>query len=332
MSFINCKVVGDGVSYETYHKQDAKRGDKDYSMSRSELVEFAACPAKWILGPHGDDSTDATNWGSMIDCLLTSPTKFDELFAVAPETYPDSKTGEAKPFSLTSKWCKEWKAEQGDKTIIKSAVKAEADLAVKAIQADAVVSELLKVSRKQVFVIGFWKDKATGLEIPVRILIDLVPPKEHPTMGKWLADFKTARNGDPLVWARVVDDSNYDVQAALYSDLYIAATKEDRTDWIFTVQENITPFHVVKPMPALTAEFLAWGRIKYQSALAYYAQCLSKNEWPSYRMAGLQFGATQLIGPEKLWTYKETAGQGSISEHERSPQPQPTPDDGDLIP
>ena len=291
-------------------------------MSRSELVEFAACPAKWILGPQEDDSTPATDWGSMIDCLLTSPDKFDALFAVAPETYPDTKTGEPKPWIGTANFCKAWKAEQGDKTIIKSAVKFSADSAVKAIQENPDVSELLRVSRKQVFCIGFWKDPATKLEIPVRILLDLVPPSDHPTMGKWLADFKTCRNGDPAAWARVVDDQAYDVQAALYFDIYTAASKEDRTDWVFAVQENIAPFHVVSPPMSLTSEFLQWGRLKYQSALTYYCQCLAKNDWPSYRVAGLQFGKTQLIGPEELWNYKKTAGQGSLDARtEYKPKP-----------
>ena len=144
----------------------------------------------------------------------------------------------------------------------------EAESSVKAIQSDADVSELIKVSRKQVFVIGFWEDPATKLEIPVRILLDLVPPADHPTMGKWLADFKTARSGDPAAWARVVDDSGYDVQAALYSDIYTAATKEDRTDWVFAVQENVAPFHVVKPLMSITEEFLAWGRVSSQQLSA----------------------------------------------------------------
>jgi hypothetical protein len=332
MSFHDCKIVKDNCAYDEYHKQDAKRGAKNYSMSRSELVEFASCPAKYILGPQADDSTPATDWGSMIDCLLTSPDKFDELFAVTPETYPDTKTGEPKPWTGAANFCKAWKEEQGDKKIIKAALRADADLAVKAIQENPDVSELIKVSRKQVFVIGFWKDPATKLEIPVRILIDLVPPADHPTMGKWLADFKTARNGDPAIWARVVDDNGYDIQAALYSDIYCAATKEDRTDWVYAVQENIAPFHVVKPMPAMTAEFMQWGRVKYQSALTYYCQCLSKNDWPSYRVAGLQFGATQLIGPESLWTYKQSAGQGSLDARTNY-HPTPTPaDEGEVIP
>lgn len=328
--FHDCKIIKDNCAYDEYHKQEPKRGDKDYSMSRSELVEFASCPAKWILGPQGDDSTSATDWGSMVDCLLTSPDKFDALFAVAPETYPDSKTGEAKPFTLASKWCKEWKSEQGNKTIIKANIKADADAAVKAIQENKDVSELIRVSRKQVFALGFWEDAATKLDIPVRVLIDLVPSTEHQRFGKWLSDFKTARNGDPAAWARVVDDQAYDVQAALYSDIYAAATGEDRSDWVFALQENTAPFHVVSPMPALTVEFLQWGREKYQAALTRYAQCLATKVWPSYAVAGLQFGPTQLIGPDELWNYRKVGGTENAKRIEYQPPKPFTANDNDV--
>jgi hypothetical protein len=334
MSFINCKIVGDGVDYETYHRQEKRRGDRDYSMSRSELVEFAKCPAKWIKGPKKDDSTSATLFGSLIDCLVTQPDKFDSLYAVAPETYPDSKTGEPKPFTMASKWCKDWRDSQGDKIIIKSGMMEDASAAMTAIGENADASELIKISKKQVFVLGFWKDEATGLEIPVRTLLDMVPDKNHPVMGAWLSDLKTCRNGDPANWDRVVDDGGYDTQGALYTDIYKAATGEDRTDWIFLVVENIAPFHVVNPMPGLTAEFLAWGRLKYEYALTLYCRCLAKNDWPSYPIAGLQFGKTQSIGPEGLYRYKNSIGHGRITEKEDY-KPEPTvekPEEFDTTP
>ena len=331
MSFINCKVIKDNCGYDEYHRQEAKRGAKDYSMSRSELVEFATCPAKWILGPQGDDSTKSTVFGSLVDCLVTQPDKFDSLFAVRPETYIH-EDGSERDWHHASKTCKRWIDEHEGKIIVSSDVKSSADSAVKAIQENPDVSELIKVSRKQVFVIGFWKDPATKLEIPVRVLIDLVPPADHPTMGRWLADFKTARNGDPSAWARVVDDNGYDIQAALYSDIYCAATKEDRTDWVYAVQENIAPFHVVKPLMSITEEFIAWGRIKYQKALTYYCQCLAKNDWPSYAFDPnkIMFGLNK-IDPKDLWTYKQSAGQGSLDTRNNY-QPAPTPDDGEVAP
>ena len=336
MSFTKTKIIKDGATYAEYHRQDAKRGDRNYSMSRSELVDLALCPAKWIAtAPGGDESTDATKWGSILDCLLTSKEQFESLYVMRPDTYPDAKTGEAKKWTMASNWCKAWAEEHKDREMVSFDERLELAIAVKAIEA-SVAGQLIAESRKQLLIVGFWTDKATGIEIPVRGLLDLVPPKDHPEFGKWICDFKTARNGNPATWARTVADSNYDVQAALYMDLYAAATGEDRTDFVHVVQENVAPYHVVSPMPALTSEFLEWGRLKYRAALAKYAQCLATGEWPSYAPAGQVYGHTQWIEPKELWAYKQTAGGANLGAMARASEPSPESDyaskTGDLVP
>jgi len=325
MSLKNYKIIGDNISYETYHRQESKRGDKDFSMSRSELVSLALCPEKWIDGvPADDDSTAATEWGSLLDCLMTSPARFEELFAVCPETYTnkkgetvawrnDRRIAEVADFMETAK----------GKTIIKADVRKEADTAVNALRSDDTIAELFKHSRKQVMVIGTWHDEETDLKIPVRGLLDLVPIKTHEKFGKWLVDFKTARNGNPAIWTRVCDDSGYDVQAALHRDLYVGATNEDRTDFVHVVQENTPPYHVVSPLPSFTEEFIAYGRAKYERALKLYAQCLKTGDWPSYSTGDRMviFGL-QKIAPDTLWTYRQTAGQGSLTQRDAyKPEP-----------
>ena len=331
--FHDCKVIGDGITYKVYSAQapGVGRGHKGFVMSRSELIAFANNPEKWLSKKESAD-TPATIFGRLVELLETSPTAFDSLFVVAPDTYTNKKGGESD-WSRKSPDCAAWEDDHIARGItpIKSEVKARADAAVKMCLEYPPRAELVSVSKKQVMVIGEWHDPATKIKVPVRCLIDFVPDKNHPDWGKHLADGKTARNGDPANWDRVVDDEGYDVQAALSMDLYLEATKEDRTDWTFPLSENAEPFHVVKPMPAMTSEFLQWGRIKYKSALTYYCQCLAKNEWPSYRLGGLQFGKVQLIGPENLWTYKQTAGQGSLDARNNY-HPQPAPDDGEVTP
>jgi exodeoxyribonuclease VIII len=324
MSFINCKVIGDGISYEVYSRQvpGVKRGDPAFIMSRSEIVAFAVNPEKWLASKNSPD-TPATIFGRLFECLEMSPGTFDDLFVIRPETYPDKKTGEPKPFNLNSSWCKDWVESQKDKTVIKPEVALEAEAAAKTAQSYAPRVELIACSKKQVMVTGEFK--VSSLDIPVRCLLDLVPDSKHPTWGKSLADSKTARNGDPETFCRVINDEGYDIQAALGMDMFKEATKQDRTDWVFPLSENTEPWHVTKPMPAMTAEFLTWGRLKYQSALAYYAQCLATNHWPSYRVFGLPFGPMQLIGPESLWSYRQMAGQGALTaKDDYQPAPQPT--------
>ena len=50
--FSGGKIIGVGVSHDEYAKQPngVKRGDPAYIMSRGSLMEFSACPHKWIAG------------------------------------------------------------------------------------------------------------------------------------------------------------------------------------------------------------------------------------------------------------------------------------------
>jgi hypothetical protein len=332
MSLKNCKIIGEGITYAVYSRQapGVGRGHKGFIMSRLELIAFALNPEKWLSRKESGD-TPATIFGRLVELLETNPTAFDSLFVVSPDTYTNKKGGESD-WSRKSPDCAAWEDDKKESglTVIKSEVKAAADAAVKPLLEYQPRAELVSCSKKQVMVVGDWHDAATKIKVPVRCLIDFVPPKEHPVWGKHLADGKTARNGEPENWARVVDDSGYDVQASLSMDLYCGATKEDRTDWTFPLSENTEPFHVVKPMPALTAEFILWGREKYQAALSRYAQCLATNVWPSYAVAGLRFGPTQLIGPDELWNYRKTGGVEMARRIEYQPKP-PTADANDLL-
>lgn len=312
---VSAKVVGAGVTYDVYSRQaeGVKRGSKEFVMSRSELTNFASNPKRWLDGYREDDDTDtdATRWGSLIECLAGLNGDFEERYAVAPAEYADEKTGKMKPWTFAANVCKAWREEQGDREVIKSELRDNAEKAVAALQSDAEVSELFNCSQKQVMIVGVWKDKTTGVEIPLRCLLDLVPDAAHPVFGKCLADFKTARNGSPDTWARVTDDANYDVQAALSLSLRVKATGEDRVDWIHAVQENVHPYHVVKPMPALTMEFIAYGRAKYEAALLSYARCLADGVWPSYPTRDrlvLAAPPCQLIGPDSLYSYRQSGG------------------------
>lgn len=337
MSLINCKVLGDNISYEDYSRQPdgVKRGDAGYIMSRSELVSFALCPAKWIAGADiDDDDTKATEWGKMVECLAMSPEDFNAKFAISPKMYQPAK-GDEKPWDYRSPVCQEWREKRREDgfTVVSNSELTEAKLAIAQLKKNPTAMTLIECSRKQVYVAGFWKFKDSDIEIPVRALLDLVPNKNHPLMGKWLADFKTARNGDPEKWARVCEDSSYDVQAALHGDLYRAATGEDKTDWAFILQENTEPYHVVDPLPALSVEFLEYGRRKYHNALRLYVECLKTGKWPSYSTGDrLVIFGCQVIGPEELWSYKKTAGQGDFASRVEYAIEQPKETNPDLIP
>lgn len=332
MSWINAKILG--ANRQRGNSDQKKRGDKDFAMSRSELVRFClepdSCPAKWIEGEPEFETSKQMDFGSLIDCLATAPEKLWDKFSVQPDTYPAAakKKGEPdeiKPWNNNANFCKEWNAEveSEGKTVISARMFTQAQKAFNALKANDAIAELLDASERQVLVAADWKDDS-GLIIPFAGLIDLVPPASHPTWGKTIADIKTARNGNPAQWPRIVDDSGYDVQAALYMDLYCAATGEDRTDFVHVIQENAAPFHVVSPPPCLSTEFMEWGRSKYKRALRLYCQCLKTGIWPSYQQTGIPFGNTQIISPDHLWNYRTMAGEKEFSmPEEATTKPEP---------
>jgi len=291
MKFKNAKIVGVQIDPEAYHRQDAKRGDMDFSMSKSQLELFMTCPSRWIKGYKeiDEEKTKSLEWGSLIDTLLLTPDRYLEKYIIRPETYINDK-GEEKKWSGNANACKEWVAENNDKNIIKPEEKDEAKAAVKRLRDDPKIAEILDASQKQVMIVGEYHDIATGLVIPVKALLDMLLPNHA------ITDLKTCQSAHPLAWPRQVFNYNYHIQAAFYKDLYDAATGNLTEELFrFILSENYSPWETGKRL--LSVEFEEIGREKYQAALKLYCQCLATKTWPGYDDDGEYDGWT-MIEPE----------------------------------
>jgi len=299
--FAAAKVVGARIDPEVYRRQEpgVERGDPRFVMGRGELMTFAQCPSRWVKGYQSKD-TDSTDWGSLMDCRILDPDQFEAKYVVAPATYlaDGRKKGDPqveKPWNRNATFCKEWEEAHKDKTIIKATEKGESDAALTFLGSDRQICELLEVSEKQVMVVAEYGDKDTGLVVPVKILIDLVPAFAS-RYGKLLFDLKTSFTADPARWPRVVFEHGYHVQAAMYLDVWTSATGEDRVEFGHIVQENFFPFEPSKM--AMSQDFLAMGREAYLGALRKYCQCLADNEWPGYPPAHLCINGWNYAQPE----------------------------------
>jgi len=297
LPFDGAKIVGINVSAATYLRQDpeVKRGHKDYVMSRSELMLFRSNPQRWIRGYTFKD-TAATDWGTLIDCLVTQPQAFDATFALQPETVTATKTmscvkeGEARegdqvPWQPLCKEAKEFnkQARAEGKQIVSARDFKDAKQALEVLKTDAYIAHMLNDALFQVMVIGNYVDKETGIIVPLKCLIDIVPSIKG-RHANAIADFKTARSADPEKWNKVVDDQNYDAQAAICLDLYHSAKPKER--WVFNhiIQENEFPYQQARRYMGDT--YLAIGRIKVWTALQQYCKCLKEDSWPSWDDAG----------------------------------------------
>lgn len=295
--------MGAGVSSETYLEQPkgAKRGHPDYVMNGKDLSLFSECPHRWVNG-YQEDETKATEWGSLLDCLLMDGVDaVFERFIILPEKYTVDKgaeKGTEKPWTFAATVCKEWRKEHNPlgKTEVKAATWGIAKTAADRLLSDQQLKEIFLFSRKQVMLTGVYADAETGIRVPVKALLDLVPP----TGLGWLADLKTCNSAHPRAWKKHVFQFDYHVQASRHLDLWNAASGEQRNEFRHILQESVHPFEVAKRF--LSQEYIALGRQKYVQALKRYAKCLSTGEWPGYdeaeSSADMVIDGWLLVSPE----------------------------------
>lgn len=274
----SAKIIQTDSDPVKYHAQFYERGTKDFVVSSSMLRKFADCPARWLAGLP-DEKTDAKDFGSLLDTRLLQPHLFDKRYAIKPKTYRDEKTGEEKKWNGNSNVCKRWLEDNKDFEPVSAEDVADVDAAIERLAKDETAKRIILDAHKSVEIRGEWKDKATGLTIPLKALLDIVPHvgREH---GRTLFDLKCIRSGNHRLFQRQIYQMGWHLQLAIYLDLYVAATGEDRCEAGFIAIENFSPFEPVRRM--LSNAYLDLGRAQYKLALARYATCLKSGYWPGY--------------------------------------------------
>ncbi len=300
--FKHAQIKAVGGNAVTYHEQEFERGDARFSVSSSMLREFYRCPDRWRKGYNSPDS-NAKSFGNLLDCLLLTPELFAARYVVRPEIYESTvmrcptcgSESDAKecrkcktvrePVTVTKGWnsnaaeCKAWIERNAGKQIVSSGDYNDARAAAESFQRDEPLAMFLNESKKQVWVEGAWEDDATGLVVPVRALLDMVPDKDG-VFGKSLGDLKTTMSAALEPFQRHVYKMGYHMQAAFHADLYCAATGEDRPNWCWLLVENYPPYQTGRRICA--ESFLEIGRAAYRKALSVYCACLKSGQWPDY--------------------------------------------------
>jgi hypothetical protein len=248
-------------------------------------MEFSACPAKWRAQVDTLE-TKAMEWGTLMDTRLLDAKRFASTYIVSPATYAVKPTAKdprtEKPWHKGAVYCKEWAEMQEGlgRVPIGYDLFAETDAAQNALEAEQWWDELMTGASTQVMLKGEFADKATGLTVPCKAMIDIVPDAKSRFYGQALADFKTTASAATAGWARTVFSMGYDVQAAMYTDMWNQATGEARNTWLHAIQENEPPYQPARRL--LSAAFVDLGRDRMVGALRFYCQCLSEDWWPDY--------------------------------------------------
>lgn len=298
--FHNAKIICKDANPSDYHK-NVERGNPSFVMSSHQLANFSTNPARWLKGFSPKDS-DSKIFGRLLDCMVLTPQDFPKRYTVKPLYYTD-KDGKEKKWNGNATVCREWMEAQTDKEIISAYDLEEVGAAMKSIREDEAARVFIDQSDRQVWMEAEYRDKATGLIIKVKILIDIFPWTASP-FAECIGDLKSGTFAAPRFWHKPTFNYNWHKQAALYVDVAKAACPDRRfEDFRHIIVENYEPFTVEKVI--LSAEFLNVGRVAYQSALQRYAQCLATNDWPGYMPTDRHWEGWSIVEPEP-WMLVQT--------------------------
>lgn len=287
----NAEIVAADVSPERYGAETEQRGSPKLTIRAHILSEILRNAQRWVKGYESPESK-AKKFGNVLDCLLLTPTQWPKRYAVVPADAPKKPTKaqiNAKKPSPESVAAIEWwddfmAAHRGE--IVPQELNASVHAAINRLREDKLIVDLLDCSQHSVMVTAEWIDAPTGLVVPLKALLDIAPPAEHPIFGGSLWDLKTTQNASPHSFSRDAQKYGYALQAAFYLDLWNAATSETRTDFGHVVIENYHPYEFRTPPPLMTQRFLGHGKMLYQRALETYCKGLATGEWPSYDRKG----------------------------------------------
>jgi hypothetical protein len=122
-----------------------------------------------------------------------------------------------------------------------------------------------------------WDDPEFGF--PCKLRVDHLP---HNLVD--LRDVKSAATANPREFERSAWDHGYPQRAAWYLDgVEICTGTRPRFYWFIAVEKK--PPYCVSVLK-YAEEDIEWGRILNLRARALFAECLDRDQWPTYRPAG----------------------------------------------
>jgi hypothetical protein len=252
--------------------------------------------------------TESLSFGSLVDCMALTPGEMGQ-YVTQPGTYksggekkkwnaraayckdwkkanPDKEPPEEyqtdtliKVWNNNSDTCKEWKKNQEEKgaTLVTQKMRDEATECVKRLREHVVdgieIGDLIDYCETQTCITGTWECPETGLEIPIRSLLDF-------DRDVAVYDLKTSVDARRYKFARSIKDYHYDVQAWLYSTMAANARGVEKLPFGFVVIRNAKPYLVA----TYKADWgtLADGKEKFERAMLAYCQALKNGKFKGY--------------------------------------------------
>lgn len=248
--------------------------------NRSPLHYFATS----YLNPDRpeEDSTPAMDLGRAVHTLLLSEDGFRDDYVTRPETYPDAKTGEFKPWNGNATVCKEWLADrkmEGKTVLLKQQV-ADIQGMAERLSKNQVAVDLLRGRIERSIVV---KDKLTGVWVKARP--DSIP-RDHT-----IADLKTCADASAVGLHRSIINHGYLQQMALGIACLEVAGQPQVKEAVLLFVETAYPYAFnIKPLD--NGDIFTAMRLN-RRALNTFAECLAANDWPTYEDSMRTWSAPQ---------------------------------------
>jgi hypothetical protein len=242
---------------KAYYLRTATPTNLDGPVSKSLLWDFHQSPYKWRHST-GKVVSKAMDLGTLIHSAILEPNvPVEDIAAVSP--YADFRTKAAQ----------EWRDDQREmgKMIVTS----------EDIRTASCCEQVFSEEYAQRFAGFYDSEVAVFGEIgatQIKGMIDIVPDGLD-----LLVDLKTtATLGSQNEIMRMIASRGYHWQAALYLDLWNAASGENRKRFVFCFIETKEPFETA--WIELSDSFIDLGRVGYMNALAQWQACAATDHWP----------------------------------------------------
>jgi len=263
MSFYGIKQ---GINFADYRESYLSRRDTwetaaGKAASKTLICDFIKDPAAWKYGGK-KKTTKPMQAGSLLDCLLTEPDKFQERYVMSE--YDKFQSNESKA----------WRKDKEDSGLI--VIKQDQfDLAQAQLMAIKAKPEAAKLIDGAQFQVAF--RHKTKHPFDSMGLIDILPND-----GETIVDLKTCASS-ALESKRTLRNHIYDwmyhIQAGCYCEGYSIASGEERTRFKFIFVSSTPPIKVA--VVELPIAAIMFGADIYRNGVNRFAKCLETNVWPS---------------------------------------------------
>jgi hypothetical protein len=241
-----------------YYLRSASPRNLEAPVSKTLLWDFNESPYKWRHSS-GKEATKAMDLGTLIHSAILEPNiPLDQVAAISP--FADFRTKAAQ----------EWRDDQRE---MGRMIATEDD-----IRAASGCEQVFSEDYAQRFGVGYKSEVAVFAEIgatPIKGMIDIVPDGLD-----LLVDLKTTpkRIGSLREITNTIIYFGYHWQAALYLDLWNAASGEHRSRFVFCFIEVTEPYE--SAWVEVSPELIEAGRAGYMNALAKWQSCVAIDVWP----------------------------------------------------